>query len=216
MGYRNYFYLVPKNIVNDIQKLDTQKDLANYIVNSNYFKEEEKKEAQKCIDKNDFEDFYIGVCDFGEQLHEFGKLYFDSDTYEAITYNGKDLFKKGSELAEVYEDFDAKIVGKEALIAVAKCYRDKVIKYYEGLLLSPEELKQKYPGDIFLDERTAFDKLKDNAEDKLSWSGYWLNLDENQKYNITDDWSYECSMFELVHQLKTIDFEKYDVIECGW
>lgn len=26
MGYRNYFYLVPKNIVNDIQKLDTQKD----------------------------------------------------------------------------------------------------------------------------------------------------------------------------------------------
>ena len=35
MGYRNYFYLAPKNVVNDIQKLDTQKDLANYIINSN-------------------------------------------------------------------------------------------------------------------------------------------------------------------------------------
>lgn len=30
MGYRNYFYLVPKNIVKGIQKLDTQKDLANF------------------------------------------------------------------------------------------------------------------------------------------------------------------------------------------
>lgn len=67
MGYRNYFYLVPKNIVNDIQKLDTQKDLANYIVNSNYFNGEAKEEAQECIDKNDFEDFYVGVYDFGEQ-----------------------------------------------------------------------------------------------------------------------------------------------------
>lgn len=216
MGYRNYFYLVPKNIVSDIQKLDTQKDLANYIINSNYFNEKEKKEAQKCIDKNDFEDFYVGVYNFGEQLHGFGEIYFDKDTYEAITYNGKDLFKKDSKLAEVYEDFDAKIVGKEALIAVAKCYKDKVIEYYEGLLLSPEELKQKYPNDLFLDKRTVLDKLKDDAEEKLSWSGYWLNLDENQKYNITNDWSYEHAMFELVHQLKTIDFEKYDIVECGW
>lgn len=216
MGYRNYFYLVPKNIVNDIQKLDTEKDLANYIINSNYFNEKEKKEAQKCIDKNDFENFYVGVYDFGEQLHGFGELYFDKDTYEAITYNGKDLFKKDSKLAEVYEDFAAKIVGKEALIAVAKCYKDKVIEYYEGLLLSPEELKQKYPTDLFLDKRTLLDKLKDDAEEKLSWSEYWLNLDENQKYNITNDWSYEHTMFELVHQLKTIDFEKYDIVECGW
>ncbi len=131
MGYRNYFYLVPKNIVSDIQKLDTQKDLANYIINSNYFNEKEKKEAQKCIDENDFEDFYIGVYDFGEQLHGFGELYFDRDTYESIIYNGKDLFKKDSELAKVYKDFDAKIVGKEALIAAAKCYRDKVKKYKE-------------------------------------------------------------------------------------
>lgn len=216
MGYRNYFYLVPKNIVNDIQKLDTQKDLANYIINSNYFKEKEKKEAQECIDKNDFEDFYVGVYDFGEELHEFGKLYFDNDTYEAIIYNGKDLFKKDSKLAEVYEDFDAKIVGKEALKKVAECYRDKAIKFYQNSLLSPEELEQKYPNDPFLDKRTVFDKLKDDAEEKLSWSGYWLNLDENQKYNITNDWSYEHTMFELVHLLKTIDFEKYDIVECGW
>lgn len=216
MGYRNYFYLVPKNIVKGIQKLDTQKDLANFIINSNYFKEKEKKEAQECIDKNDFEDFYIGIYDFGEELHEFGKLYFDVDTYEAITYKSKDLFKKGSELAEVYEDFDAKIVSKEALIAVAKCYRDKTIKIYQDSLLSPEELEEKYPNDPFLNKQTVFNKLKDNAEEKLFWLKDCLNLDENQKYKITNDWLYEHSMFELVHQLKTIDFEKYDIIECGW
>ena len=216
MGYRNYFYLVPKNIVNDIKKLDTQKNLANYIVNSNYFKEDKKKEAQECIAKNDFEEFYIGVYDFGEELHEFGKLYIDGDTYEAITYNGEDLFKKDSELAEVYEDFDAKIVGKEALIAVAKCYRDKVIKIYQDSLLSPEELEQKYPDDHFLDKREVVDKLKENVEEKLFWLKDCLNLDESNKYNIVNSYLYEYSMFELVHQLKTIDFEKYDIIECGW
>lgn len=216
MGYRNYFYLVPKNIVNDIQNLDTEKDLANYIINSNYFNEKEKKVAQKCIDKNDFEDFYIGIYDFGEELHEFGKLYFDGDTYEAITYNGEDLFKKGSELAEVYEDFDAKIVGKEALKKVAECYKDKVIRFYQDSLLSPEELEQKYPDNPFLNKRTVFDKLKDNAEEQLFLLKDCLNLDENQKYNIVNDLLYEHLMFELVHQLKTIDFEKYDIIECGW
>ena len=34
--------------------------------------------------------------------------------------------------------------------------------------------------------------------------------------NIVNSYLYEYSMFELVHQLKTIDFEKYDIIECGW
>lgn len=216
MGYRNYFYLAPKNVVKDIQELDTQKDLANYILNSNYFTEIAKKEAQKCLDKDDFEGFYVGVYDFGEQLHEFGKLYFDSDTYEAITTNNKDLFKKDSELANVYEEFDAKIVGKEALIAVAKCYRDKVIKIYEDSLLSPEELAKKYPNDHFLDKRTVLYKLKENAEEQLFWLKDCLNLDEYEKYIITNDYLYEHLMFELVHQLKTIDFEKYDIIECGW
>lgn len=216
MGYRNYFYLVPTNIVKDVQKLDTQKDFANYIVNSNYFKEKEKKEAQKCIDKNNFEDFYVGVYDFGEQLHEFGKLYFDADIYEAITLNGQDLFKKDSELAEVYEEFDAKIVGKEALIAVAKCYRDKVIKVYEESLLTPEELKQKYPDEHFLDKREVLDKLKDNVKEQLFWLKDCLNLDENQKYTIANGYLYEYLMFELVHHLKTIDFDKYNIIECGW
>lgn len=216
MGYRNYFYLVPTSIVKGIQELDTQKDLANYIVNSNCFKEKEKKEAQRCIDKNNFEDFYVGVYDFGEQLHEFGKLYFDANTYEAITLNGQDLFKKGSELAEVYEEFDAKIVGKEALIAVAKCYKDKVIKNYEDSLLSPEQLKQKYPNEHFLDKREVVDKLKENVEEQLFWLEDCLNLNEKQKYNITNDCLYEHSMFELVHQLKTIDFKKYSIIECGW
>lgn len=216
MGYRNYFYLVPKSVVKDIQNLDTQKDLADYIINSDYFKEKAKKEAQRCIDENNFEDFYVGVYDFGEQLHEFGKLYFDNDTYEAITYMSKDLFKKGSELAEVYKEFDAKIVGKEALIAVAKCYRGKVIKNYEDSLLSPEELKEKYPDNHFLDKRTVFDKLKDNTEEHLFWLKDCLNLDEKDKYTITNDWLYEHLMFELVHQLKTIDFDKYAIIECGW
>ena len=62
----------------------------------------------------------------------------------------------------------------------------------------------------------GIDKLKDNAEEQLFWLKDCLNLDENQKYNITNDCLYEHLMFELVHQLKTIDFEKYDIVECGW
>lgn len=142
MGYRNYFYLVPKKIVNDIQKLNSREELAQYVATSNHFHERDRKEAQEAIDKNDFEDYYIGIYDFGEQLHEFGKLYFDGETYEAITKNGVDLFKKGSPLAEYMEDFDAKIVGKEALKTVAECYLNKTIRYYEDLLKTPEELEK--------------------------------------------------------------------------
>ena len=43
-----------------------------------------------------------------------------------------------------------------------------------------------------------------------------MNFDEKQKYKLTNAWNYEYLMLELVHQYKTIDFDKYDVVECGW
>lgn len=220
MGYRNYFYLVPKKIVNDIKEMDTNKQLAEYVANSKHFHECQRKEAKEYL-KGKTESFYIGIYDFGEELHEFGKLYFDNDTYEAITTNSQDLFKKGSELEEKYIDFEAKIVGKDALRAVAECYQKKVLNNYKDLLKTPEELikekKEKGEPTLWVDKSSVEDKLKEDVKEKIWWlSNNPLNFDETKKYSISNSWLYEYNMFELAHQLKVIDFNKYDIVECGW
>lgn len=91
--------------------------------------------------------------------------------------------------------------------------RTVIIVYFVSILKRQKSKEKKCPKGA---KRTVFDKLKENVEEKLFWLEDCLNLDENQKYNITNDCLYEHSMFELIHQLKTIDFKKYDIIECGW
>ena len=223
MGYRNYFYLIPKEITKDINQLDTQEQLIKYIANSNYFAERLRKDAQEAVAKNDYKGCYLPVYDFGEQLDEFGKLYFDNETYEAIISGGRHLFKEGSELAQEYEDYGAMIVGKEALKAVANTYLHKTQKFYEALLKTPKELEEEIKAgkrDFFeMDTRSMEDKFKQEIQDKLFWlrsSSGALDFDENKKYKLTNSYLYEYIMFQLVHQYKTIDFDKYDIIECGW
>lgn len=220
MGYRNYFYLVPKKIVNDIKEMDTNKQLAEYVAKSKHFHECQRKEAKEYLNgKTD--SFYIGIYDMGERLHEFGKLYFDGDTYEAITKNSQDLFKKGSELEEEFEDFEAKIVGEDALRAVAECYLKKVLNNYKDLLKTPEELikekEEKGEPTLWVNNMSVEDKLKEDVKEKIWWlRNNPLNLNKDEKYSISNSWLYEYNMFELAHQLKVIDFKKYDIIECGW
>lgn len=220
MGYRNYFILVPKKIVNDIKEMDTNKQLAEYVTKSKHFHECQRKEAEEYLNgKTD--SFYIGIYDMGERLHEFGKLYFDNDTYEAITTNSQDFFKKGSELEDEYEDFEAKIVGEDALRAVAECYLNKALNCYKDLLKTPEELlkekEEKGEPTLWVDESSVENKLKADVKEKIWWLSHNpLNLNKDEKYSISNSWLYEYNMFELAHQLKVIDFNKYDIIECGW
>lgn len=217
MGYDSYFYLMPKKVTRKIQKLNTLNELYEFMAQSKDVKEEARKRAVKVLSGD--EASWLDITNLGEEIHDFGRLYGD-ELYEAITTGGKPLFKKNSELDEEFEYYNALIVGKEALKQAALTSLNKTVKYYEELLKAPEQLKKEKEGwRLFTDGRSVEDKLKTYVEEKLFYlrkSNKPLDFDENKKYKLTNAWLHEYNMFELVHQYKTIDFNKYDIVEFGW
>ena len=216
MGYRNYFYLIPKKVTRKIQKLNTLNEFYEFVAQSKDVKEETREKAVEILsgDKGS----WLDITKLGEEIHEFGKLYGD-ELYEAIITGGKPLFKKNSELDEEFEYLNAFIVGKEALKQGALTMLNQMAEYYEKLLKTPEQLKKEEERGLFTDGRSVEDKLKEDVKDRLFWlrkSSSPLDFDETKKYKLTNAWLKEYTMFELVHQYKTIDFNKYDIVECGW
>ena len=43
-----------------------------------------------------------------------------------------------------------------------------------------------------------------------------LDTDINDKFHLTTSWTYEYTMFELIHLYKTIDWKKYYLIWLGY
>ena len=220
MGYRNYFYILPKKITSKFQELDTIQDLIDCLKSDicKEWLERVNYQVDKDINKNNLEESYIPLYNICEKLYEFGKLYFDKhDVYGAITTNGVPLFKKGSKLAERFCEYEPLVVGKEAFVAVIKAYCAIVKDYYTNILKTPKQLKKEKPDDIFIDRRTVLEKLKESANEKLYWlNENHLNLDADDKLHITSSWLYEHGIFQLLHIYKTIDFDNYDIIEFGW
>ena len=137
MGYRNYFYILPKKITSKFQELDTVQDLIDCLKSDTCkeWLERVNYQVDKDIDKDNIEESYIPLYDICEEIYEFGKLYFDKhDIYGAITTNGVPLFKKGSKLAEEFCENDPLVVGKEAFVAVIKTYCAIVRDYYTNIL----------------------------------------------------------------------------------
>lgn len=219
MGYRNYFYLVPKKVVQDIQQLETEESFYEYVSKSRYLSKEARKEARKELKtyRKDPDDCYLGLYKIGKEVFEFGKLYWD-DTAEQIENTGTKLFKEKTELAERYEDYGAYVVGKEAVLKAIEIYHNKTKTYFEDLLLSADELQKKHGWWNGIED--IGERCKDAVQSKVrEWGNRWnikpYDLEDN-KYSIVNSWLYEYEIFELVHILKTIDWNKYDLIFMGW
>lgn len=136
-----------------------------------------------------------------KEIFEFGKLYWD-DIAELIYSTGVPLFFN-SDVMRVFEYYRPYVVGKEGLLKAIEIYQDKVIKYLEDCM------------------RGSYDKKDKIEEDIVDRWKYWksenvLNLNEENKELITNSWLYEYSIFNLVHLLKTIDWEKETILFCGW
>lgn len=193
MGYRHYFYLVEK----------TQVEAVRHMSISEVF-----EYAEKCGSKVSEEDgkkyFYFNDEKFMNktEIFEFGKLYFD-DTAERIYSKGIPLFEK-QEVQEYLSDYSPFVVGKDGLLEAIKIYEEKVLKYYKSLLSDNEEPQQS--------------KMLERVEDKIrTLSAFGLaNTDETNKMKVTSSWEYEHSIFNLVHILKTIDWDKDTILFYGW
>lgn len=200
MGYRHYFLKVKKD---DIDKV---KDLSV----------EELKEQYGDKKYN----YNVSIHDIikQEEVFGFGKLYWD-DTAERIYSKGKPLFAK-EESMEYFCDYAPYVVGKEAVLEAIEIYQSKVQKWLESLLTDEgkEFVKGKRSNFIYL-ERKHYneDEVFDSAKNKIfEWMlNSPVDLSEDES-SVTSSCRYEYSIFNLVHILKTIDWETETLLFYGW
>lgn len=205
MGYRHYFYKVPKS------EVDTVKSM-----NFNELLEYAKQHGVDCEDDwvpfSD-DEFMNKTCVF-----ELGKLYWD-DTADRIYAAGKPLFEK-PEVQDVFCDYDPFVVGKDGIKKAIEIYTEKVLDWFKSLAKPgcvPEKVDPLFrlkPDELNLEEvcRAVSDKIS-------RWSNVFglipYNMDEDHSY-IINSWLYEYEVFELVRLYKTIDWDKYTILFFGY
>lgn len=205
MGYRHYFYKVKKTDVETIKDMDMSA-LFEYA----------KECGSEAYDKD--RSFYFNDDKFLNKIevHEFGKLYW-CDTAERIYSKGVPLFSN-PEVKEYVCDYAPFVVGKDGVLEAIAIYQEKVISYYKGLLKDGQDYSLPLGLTIHIDDVKSMDKLVEHIEDKLQKILYMGLADTNEenKWQVTRSWEYEYSIFNLVHILKSIDWEQDTILFYGW
>lgn len=203
MGYRHYFCKVKKADVETIKDMDYEQ-LKKYVAD---------RGGEVIDDEN-----YVNFDDVISQtdLHEFGKLYWDN-TAERIYDKGTPLFSK-KETQDAFGYYNPYIVGKEGLLEAISIYQEKVLNYYKGLLVDGEERQLPLGITLTVEDVKSIDKVLEHLRykiEKISYCGI-ANIDEDRKWQVTSSWEYEHSIFNLVHILKSIDWQEDTILFYGW
>lgn len=205
MGYRHYFYLANTEDCDAVQNM-TYSQLAEYC----------KEKYPNSVDEDDGE-LYINFHDILNQteIFEFGKLYWD-DTADQIYNHGTPLFSN-AETQSDFNDYRPYRMGKDGLLEAIQIYQNKVISYYEGLLVDGATQRLPFGITIEREDIKSIDKLVEHIQDEVNW---WkvmgvLDLDERNE-RISKSWLYEHQVFELVRLYKSIDWDKKCLLFYGW
>ena len=200
MGYRNYFHIVEKEKADQFLAMSHEEQVR--ATASEY---EDEEDIQRLIKEDGI--YPLGFFKWANaiEIDEIGK-YFDGATSDTIHKEAiADLSNSDCEFC---------FVKPEALLTVAEHLRESSQEYYTKLMksfdMTDEEIKENW---------------KDYPEGRPDFKHIMLlhirNLDEvlntklNKPYQICNSYNYDYVMFELVHQYKTIDWNKYQLIWCG-
>lgn len=188
MGYRHYFYLVEKSEVENVKNMDMN-SLTEYA----------KRQGVELYDESDGMGFYFDSDAFMKKIlvFEFGKLYWD-DTAERIYKTGFPLFAK-PEVQSEFDDYVPFVVGKAGLLEAIKIYNEKALSYYKKLESCEAGEIKKHIGDRIEDLTSGI-----------------TNTDESKVWSVSRSGEYEHDVFNLVHLLKTIDWERNTLLFFGW
>ncbi len=205
MGYRHYFYKVNKADVEKVKDMDLNEIIA-------YVKE---VGAEVYEGENDYyfnDDKFLNK----QEVFEFGKLYWD-DTAERIYKKGVHLFTR-EEVQENVSDYVPYVVGKDGVLEAIKIYEEKVLNYYKDLLVDGKDCSLPLGLTLRKEDVKSIDKLVEHIEDKIRNLGYigLANTNEEYKWSVTHSWEYEHSIFNLVHILKSVDWETETILFYGW
>ena len=197
MGYRHYFYELPKTEIEEIKKCKTNDEFCDWAEGKGY--EVERYEGEKP---------YFPVYNLGKSIYEFGK-YVD---WAYKMQNKNESIFESEELKEQYTDYAPVLCTQDDFLLVINNYKQKIIAYYKGLLELDEIDK--------IHKLTVETKCKRHVENQLSeWDNGFgidpIDTDLSHSY-INRSWLYEYGIFELVRVYKTFDWENNSLVLLGW
>lgn len=206
MGYRHYFYKVKKADVETVKDM-TNEQLVKYAEANGV--EVDEWDGHKYV--NFINDKFLNKV----EVYCLGKLYWD-DTAELIYNKGTPLFSV-PEVQKVFEEYVPYVVGKEGLLEAIRIYHDKVLKFYKSLLVDGEERRLPFGITLTVDDVKSVDKVLECISDKIRDISYGIvDTNNSNKWEVTSSWDYEYAIFNLVHILKSIDWEQDTLLFYGW
>lgn len=189
MGYRIYIAKAPKKEIEEIQRMNYQEALDKF---------------NTLVDPD--EDPYLPspykVAPI--QLHELGK---GVDFVAELRDFGDDIFTF-PEAENYHIDYDLFTINRDGLLYIIEDYRKKVVSYYKMLVDSYDVV-----GAEVTTTPEMHIKKKFQSWNETRYFNYDLRED---KSSIVSSWEYEYAVFELVHILKTTDFENDTLVIYGY
>lgn len=190
MGYRHYLYKVKKEDLNKIRNMSNS-DLYIY--------------TKSCED-----DSYWSPLDLfkGSRIYELGEI--DDVLYKILQEDRINEIFIQEEVKEKMEEYDNGILNADGFFKIMELYRNKVIYYFNDLLV--DGYKESWRKD-----KTSYEKLKSHIKEKINLIAnageYDFNLQHEQ---ITNSWTFEYALFELIRLYKTIDWDNYYVVYLAY
>lgn len=145
----------------------------------------------------------------------FGKLYYE-DTDKRIYETGTPLFSNPQVMEDFVSDFQPYEVGKAGVLKAIEIYKEKIKAYYEQLTVDGATQILPFGIELPLPNVTSEQKIKEHIEEKLHGIDGIVDMNMERKNSLTRSWEYEYSIFNLVHILKTTDWENETIIFLGW
>ena len=102
------------------------------------------------------------------------------------------------------------------MLKAIEIYKEKIKAYYEQLTVNGATQILPFGIELPLPNVTSEQKIKEHIEDKLSEINRIVDTDMERKNSLTRSWEYEYSIFNLVHILKTTNWENETIIFLGW
>lgn len=194
MGYCNYIATMDKEVVAELREKTLEQFLMDYAQGREYLP--------------------VYRLPTLEVVFEMGK-YVEKEFLDPMKGENPTQLFESVDMSNEYEDEAIYVVGKEGLIALINAYRKRVISCYKNLLTPSESVESEHDK-----EETLEMKMKIFAEKRIF---YWdneyvdyLDMDEARPHNLSRFWDYEYMIFNLIHLLKTVDWEAKDLVLYGW
>lgn len=190
MGYRNYLAIIKKEELKKIDSnfIESQRDEDGYVIIDDLLKK-------------------AGMQD----IYELGKYSKEGALLENIKTDIPEDLQENYKIIKEYankNEYGFNILTKKELIYCIESFKQRVIKLLKNYLAEKSDCE--------FDTRTREERLISYVNDKLTWSEYYTNINEKDKFHVQSTWFYEYGIFDLIHSLKIIDWDNYCLIIYGW